>query len=162
VARGKPAAPLHSQCPGPPRRPAPGWLWLSLSAHFSLWTTWAGAGTAGEGARGPFPGVPVSAPASRGLPRTVYLVEWGIVLVEAFGHVQTSHFRATFRLELGSQQRGAQHGQSAKKRGQAEPCHGAGRGGRAPTFGIAMRRDGKQRRGAGDSRVERGRRSWSW
>lgn len=83
----------------------------------------------------------------------------GIVLVEAFGHVETSHFRATFRLELGSQQRGAERGQGAEQRGQDEPCHGAGRGGRAPTFGAGRKVAGG--RGVGGSRAEsEGEGSW--
>lgn len=86
---------------------------------------------------------------------TVDLMRGGIVLVEAFGHVETSHFRATFRLELGSQQRGAEHGQGAEKRGQAEPYHGAGRTDALPPSGC----DGKwlaraEGRGVGGSQVE--------
>lgn len=94
----------------------------------------------------------------RAPPPTVDLLRGGVVLVEAFGHVETSHFRATFRLELGGQQRGAERSQGAEKRGQAEPCHAAGRGGRAPTFGT----DGKwparaEGRAVEGSRVERAR-----
>lgn len=106
----------------------------------------------------PSPGVPAAALASRGLPPTVDLVRGGIVLVEAFGHVEPSHFRATFRLGLGSQQRGAEHGQGAEKRGQAEPGHGAGRGRRAPTSGAGGER---RARGRGLASGARGRGSWS-
>lgn len=78
------------------------------------------------------------------LPLTVDLMRGGIVLVEAFGHVEESHIRATFHLELGGQQRGAERGQGAEKRGHAEPCHGAGRGDAFPPCGG---RDGKWRHG---------------
>ena len=119
---------------------------------------------AGQGScRGPFSGVPVLELASRGFPPTVDLVHGGIVLVEAFGHVETSHFRATFRLGLGSQQCGAERGQGAEQRGQAEPCHGAGRGGRAPTFRTGRKVAGGRARRQGLESGARGRRSWrSW
>lgn len=128
---------------GPPRRgarSAPGLAPARPSISPSRLPASRGAETGGaRGLPRPLHGVPVSELASRGLPPTVNLVHGGIVLVEAFGHVETSHFRATFRLGLSSQQRGAERGQGAEQRGEAEPCHGAGRGGRAPTFGTGQK-----------------------
>lgn len=73
----------------------------------SLWATCVRHGDGGQGVFcGPSSVVPISVLAPWGLPPTVDLMRGGIVLVEAFGHVETSHFRATFRLELCSQQRG--------------------------------------------------------
>lgn len=91
--------------------PAPRRSWLP-PAGFTLSATWCGVGAA------PFPGCPPLENGG-GFPPTVDLIEGGIVLVEAFGHVKTSHFRATFRLELRSQQRGSERGQGAEKREQA-------------------------------------------
>lgn len=153
MAPGLSAAPLHSQSRGAALRR--GSLSRSLPpAHDSpppsVYLRPRG------GLCGPFPGAPASAHASRGSPLTVDLVRGGIVLVEAFGHVEPSHFRATFRLGFGSQQRGAEHGQGAEKRGQAEPGHGAGRGRRAPTSGTGGEwRERAEECGAGGSRAER-------
>lgn len=105
VALHKPAAPLHSRCPlragAGSRRP--------VSPSRLPGVAWGAA---------PFPGCPPLENGG-GFPPTVDLIEGGIVLVEAFGHVKTSHFRATFRLELRSQQRGSERGQGAEKREQA-------------------------------------------
>lgn len=179
MAPGNPAAPLRSQCwrRGAPRRRGTSCAraaWLSRSlllsrlpiSPSSVPASGAEGGGAGEGGCSHLPEVSVSTPTSRGCPPTVDLVEGGIVLVEAFGHVKTSHFRATFRLELGSLQQGVEHCQGAEKRGQAEPCHGAGRGGRVPTFGIgqeaALRQRAEGWRSRGLASGARGRRSWSW
>lgn len=152
---------------GPPHRgarSAPGLAPARPSISPSRLPASRGAETGGaRGLPRPLHGVPVSELASRGLPPTVNLVHGGIVLVEAFGHVETSHFRATFRLGLSSQQRGAERGQGAEQRGEAEPCHGAGRGGRAPTFGTGQKVAGGRARRQGLESGVRGRGSWrSW
>lgn len=151
---GPSAVPLHSRPRGPRCAGARSRALSCLPAHCS--PTPPGYLRPRGGLRGPFPGVPASARDSRGPLPTVDLVRGGIVLIEAFGHVEPSHFRATFRLGLGSQQRGAEHGQGAEKRGHAEPGHGVGRGRRAPTSGAGGEwRARAEGRAAGGSRAER-------